>query len=569
MSNFTPQIQPAKSQTSTGSKRAGLLLQRKCACGSLTASLTEECSECMSEKRLQGKVSIGASSDPLEREADLVADQILKVPIHSAVSAVPPQIHRYAGRAGGQLDAVPSGVDDVLASSGSPLNPALRQDMEHRFGHDFSRVRIHSGAAAERSVEQVNAHAYTVGHDIMFAAGRFAPGTREGRRLIAHELTHVVQQRGLPTSVQRAPTSGGTSPGLTISDIDMKSTDPDCEYQKGEVDKSRSPEGILQNDIERAEFFGMEPADAVVIADFKVDDGSLRPSTESLFRKYWIPTFDKSAMSAWEIVGFNDCVGWESRNKVLRAERAQAVARLLPGMSVSAVSVNDYPVANGSERGRALNRSVMIRPKVKPPPPPPPPPTPEVTIKTEEPDTKNCSDDQRRQLSIAFPAAKLMAQRALAAVTSADKGPVIKFLLQRYFGDDALSHLPEIRDGFSKILRDWKDWDSRFDCEEQDEGSCPSNNPDTIRLAYIKKKRRIFSPNQAFGTVHVCKAAFDHPGDMQQISATVLHELSHRLDNTNDKKYCFDDCSTLSTKAAIDNADSYAQFAREIFNASM
>jgi hypothetical protein len=352
----------------------------------------------------------------------------------------------------------------------------------------------------------------------------------------------------------------------------MKSTDPDCEYQKGEVDKSRSPEGILQNDIERAEFFGMEPPDAVVIADFKVDDGSLRPSTESLFRKYWIPTFDKSAMSAWEIVGFNDCVGWESRNKVLREQRAQAVARLLPGMSVSAASVNDYPVANASEHGRALNRSVMIRPKVKPPPPPPPPPTPEVTIKTEEPDTKNCSDDQRRQLSIAFPAAKLMAQRALAAVTSSDKGPVIKFLLQRYFGDDALSHLPEIRDGFSKILRDWKDWDLRFDCEAQTEGSCPNDDPLWITFAYIKKKRRIFSPNQAFGTVHVCAAAFANPSDMQQLSATVLHELSHRLDNTNDKKYCPESegwCSTLSTKAAIDNADSYAQFAREIFNASM
>src|SRR5207249_1355363 len=125
-----------------------------------------------SEKRLQAKLSIGASSDPLEREADLVADQILKVPTHSAVSAAPPRIHRYAERAGGQLDAAPTGVDDVLASSGSLLNPALRQDMEQRFGHDFSRVRIHSGAAAERSAEQVNAHAYTVGHDIVFGAGR-------------------------------------------------------------------------------------------------------------------------------------------------------------------------------------------------------------------------------------------------------------------------------------------------------------------------------------------------------------------------------------------------------------
>ncbi|MDB4891345.1 MAG: peptidase superfamily protein [Gemmatimonadetes bacterium] len=572
MSNFTPQIQRSESQPFTGPNRAGLLLQRKCACGSPATSLTDECSECMNEKRLQARLRIGASGDPLEREADAVADQVMKGTTRSAVSAAPPQIHRYAERAGGQLDAVPAGVEEVLASSGGPLNPGLRQEMEQRIGHDFSRVRIHSDAAAQRSAEQVNAHAYTVGHDIVFGAGRFAPGTREGRHLIAHELTHVVQQRGAPLSVQRAPASGGAAPRLTISDIDIKSNDPDCQYQKGEAEKSRSPEGILPNDIERAEFFGMEPADAVVIADFKVNDGSLRPSTQSLFRKYWLPTFDKRAMSAWEIVGFNDCVGWENANKVLREQRARAVARLLPGMAVSAAAVNDYPVANTSERGRALNRSVMIRPKVKVPQPPPPEPTREVTIKTEEPDTKNCSDDQRRQLSIAFPAAKLMAQRALTAVTSADKGPVIKFLLQRYFGDDALSHLPEIRDGFSKILGGWKDWDSRFDCETQTEGSCPTDKPHWITFAYVKAKRHIFSPNQAFGTVHVCAAAFDNASNMQQLSAIVLHELSHRLDNTDDKKYCPDSdgwCSTLSTKAAIDNADSYAQFAREILNASM
>ena len=94
------------------------------------------------------------------------------------------------------MDAAPASVDQALASPGRPLEPALRQDMEQRFGHDFSRVRVHSGAAAEQSARDVNAHAYTVGHNIVFGAGRFAPGTHEGRRLIAHELTHVVQQSG-------------------------------------------------------------------------------------------------------------------------------------------------------------------------------------------------------------------------------------------------------------------------------------------------------------------------------------------------------------------------------------
>ena len=81
--------------------------------------------------------------------------------------------------------------------------------MEQRFGHDFSSVRVHTGAAAEQSAQDVNAHAYTMGHDIVFGAGRFAPETHTGRSLLAHELTHVVHQagRGMP-SIQRKEKPG-------------------------------------------------------------------------------------------------------------------------------------------------------------------------------------------------------------------------------------------------------------------------------------------------------------------------------------------------------------------------
>jgi hypothetical protein len=90
----------------------------------------------------------------------------------------------------------PPTVDHVLASPGKVLDPALRQDMEQRFGYDFSGVRVHSGPAAEQSARDVSARAYTSGRHIVFARGRDAPGTREGRRLLAHELAHIVQQRG-------------------------------------------------------------------------------------------------------------------------------------------------------------------------------------------------------------------------------------------------------------------------------------------------------------------------------------------------------------------------------------
>lgn len=170
------------------------ILQRKCACGSYTMA-GGECAECTKNRSgFQRKLALGASHDPLEQEADRVANQVLAAPAHSAVSGMPPRIQRFAGQLTGQMDAAPASVDQVLTSSGRPLDLALRQDMDQRFGYDFSSVRVHSGAVAEQSVRDVNAHAYTAEHNIVFGVGQFAPGTHEGRRLLAHELAHVIQQ---------------------------------------------------------------------------------------------------------------------------------------------------------------------------------------------------------------------------------------------------------------------------------------------------------------------------------------------------------------------------------------
>ncbi len=179
------------------------VLQRKCACGNHTPG-GASCTACGAEKkRLQRKLNVGASNDIFEQEADRVADQVLAASASPAVSAVPPRIQRYSGDASGD-DVAPASVDRVLAQTGSPLGPSLRQDMESRFGQDFSKVRTHTDSSAARSARDVNAAAYTVGNQIVFGAGRFSPGTHDGRRLIAHELTHVVQQgSAAPISLQR------------------------------------------------------------------------------------------------------------------------------------------------------------------------------------------------------------------------------------------------------------------------------------------------------------------------------------------------------------------------------
>src|SRR5690348_313719 len=90
--------------------------------------------------------------------------------------------------------SIPSKVHEVINSPGQPLDPATRSVMESRFGHNFGRVRVHSDAQAAESARTVNARAYTLGKDVVFGAVQYAPGTNEGRRLLAHELTHTIQQ---------------------------------------------------------------------------------------------------------------------------------------------------------------------------------------------------------------------------------------------------------------------------------------------------------------------------------------------------------------------------------------
>ena len=163
---------------------------------------------------LQGAIEpqlvVGLINDPLEHDSDRVAEQALAVPAYPAVSGTPRQIQGISEQPTGQPVAAPASVDDALASPGTPLEPTLRQDMEQRFGHDFSRLRVHTDAKAAESADAVSARAYTVGHHIVFAEGQ----SFSDRALLAHELAHVVQQSEptASTTVRRAPVRGPQPP---------------------------------------------------------------------------------------------------------------------------------------------------------------------------------------------------------------------------------------------------------------------------------------------------------------------------------------------------------------------
>lgn len=105
-----------------------------------------------------------------------------------------------------------------IRGGGRPMSPDLRGFYESRFGVDFSGVRIHTDPGAAETVQRVGARAYTLGSDIAFAPGEYQADSREGRTLLAHELTHVVQQGSGVRSLMRAcdcKTRGGTAPSST------------------------------------------------------------------------------------------------------------------------------------------------------------------------------------------------------------------------------------------------------------------------------------------------------------------------------------------------------------------
>lgn len=126
---------------------------------------------------------------------------------HDAASLM--HLQRTAGNAGVvQLLAEdePSPVHDVVGrGSGTPLDDSTRATMEGSFGQSFEDVRIHTDPQASQSAEAVGANAYTVGSDIVFRSGQFDPGSATGQRTLAHELTHVVQQRSGPVDGTDAP----------------------------------------------------------------------------------------------------------------------------------------------------------------------------------------------------------------------------------------------------------------------------------------------------------------------------------------------------------------------------
>jgi hypothetical protein len=198
--------------------------------------------------RQAGSLRVSQPDEPAEREADSLADRVMRSagPVAPTVQA-DGQVQRKGAadmseydedlqRSAAGPEAGGAAVDDrvrAVRGGGQPLDRETRSFMEERLGHDFEHVRVHTDSTAATAAKAVNAHAFTLGSDIAFAAGQWRPATYAGRRLLAHELTHVVQQgrAGLVASptpvVQRdlatAPPAGPVEDQADLTDAQVRS----------------------------------------------------------------------------------------------------------------------------------------------------------------------------------------------------------------------------------------------------------------------------------------------------------------------------------------------------------
>ena len=154
--------------------------------------------------RPQRNLPIASALHPAEQDADRAADQVTRGSNGLRDGSV--KVRRQAESPGASVTQAPPIVHRVLGSAGRPLDHDVRGFMEPKFGLDLSRVRIHVHDEAARSARAIGARAYTVGSDIVFGAGEYAPNTATGAHLLAHELAHVVQEgdRPSPPVVRRA-----------------------------------------------------------------------------------------------------------------------------------------------------------------------------------------------------------------------------------------------------------------------------------------------------------------------------------------------------------------------------
>jgi outer membrane protein OmpA-like peptidoglycan-associated protein len=334
-----------------------------CACGGT-------CPRCQA----RSGVRIGDANDPAEREADAMAERVLTMPASVDVPPGPGAMlqrkcaaceregededgglqRREASptRSRGEDEFAPATVHEVLRSSGSPLTDDARAYFETRFRRDFSAVRVHTDGAAARSARDVNALAYTVGRDIVFAAGHFEPATQRGQRLLAHELSHVVQQGRAPAHAE-AGGAGARSPAPAQA-ATMRSSPASTLQRAG--DPAAIPAGLrCPTDLSTGRPTGTDIVFTVGLSTIT----AAHTAALTAFRDAWV-----AAGGTDDVVvhGYASTDGEQGANWTLSCDRAEAVQAELVRLGIPAVRISMLAHGESTDFSTSLapNRRAVV-----------------------------------------------------------------------------------------------------------------------------------------------------------------------------------------------------------------
>ena len=325
--------------------------------------------------RLQAKLTVNTPGDAYEQEADRISEQVMRMSETRLQRAC-----ACGGACGGcqteqpgrelkrlQTKRTDSGdvgsatappiVHEVLSAPGLLLDPSTRGFMEPRFGHDLSHVRIHTNPEAAESARAVKAQAYTVGNNIVFGEGEYSPHTLAGRRLLAHELVHTLQQGSSAESA-------------------------------GVVRRRESLDIALRSPAVSALVFGSE-----ILSDFAHNSHTLTAEHKRrllALAKRLKQLLREHQLGTVVITGHTDATGDEAFNDRLGQERADAVAAFLrragvPATALLAKSAGESALRVPTHRREPRNRRVEIGFLLEPPTPSPPTTETETATPTETP----------------------------------------------------------------------------------------------------------------------------------------------------------------------------------------
>jgi len=315
---------------------------------------------------LQRRMTVSQPDDPYEQEADRVAAKVMQTqdPMMRRKCATceveEKRLHRKPGNT--LVAPVAAAVDAAtMAGGGLGLDATARAFFEPRFGADFSHVRVHADAQAARASEAVNARAFTLGRSIYFAAGEYRPHSDGGRRLLAHELTHVVQQRGTGEDVWRAARSAPVSRGAAT---------PASRLTEEAPPESRTPELGRGRSVKRAPPTGLpcvvapEPGHfAGVNVLFGRASALLTGGDRAAVARFAATWVSQGSRDLVRVDGYASVEGPEAYNLRLSCQRAESVKHELIGLGVAPNKITT--VAHGeslefSPRTLPPNRRAII-----------------------------------------------------------------------------------------------------------------------------------------------------------------------------------------------------------------